>query len=279
MRRIPPGTERRSSRTGALAALAGAIATVVSGCAAVRQPPPLVAAAPETGAQVKQLTESLVHRDLELVSMQTGAVMEYTAGDRHVKAREQIAVRRPDSLRVEAMSPFGVALILAARGKQLEIFEPTEHKFIRGVASADTLDRYVQIPMAPAEAVGLLMGLAPQASSLATAAPEAITTEGAMTVASWRDKMVGMRELGFAAGELAMVRERQPDGRVVYDVRYSDYHDIGGVMFPYMVDADFPLAGSHVTFRYQRPIVNGAVADSMFVLAPPPGTEISAQAQ
>jgi outer membrane lipoprotein-sorting protein len=279
MPRIPPATERRTARARALAALAGAIATVVSGCAAVRQPPPPGAVAPESGARIKQLAEALAHRDLELVSMQTGAVMEYSAGDRHVKAREQIAVRRPDSLRVEAMSPFGVALILAARGKQLEIFEPSERKFIRGVASADTLDRYVQIPMAPAEAVGLLMGLAPHASSLAATVPETVASEGPMTVASWRDKAAGTRELGFAEGELAMVRERQPGGLVVYEVRYSDYHDIGGVMFPYVVDADFPVAGSHVTFRYQRPIVNGDVADSMFVLAPPPGTEISAQAQ
>ena len=28
-------------------------------------------------------------------------------------------------------------------------------------------------------------------------------------------------------------------------------------MFPYVVDATFPAAGSHVTFRYLRPIVNG----------------------
>ena len=33
----------------------------------------------------------------------------------HVKAREDIIVRRPASLRVEAMSPFGVALIVAAQ--------------------------------------------------------------------------------------------------------------------------------------------------------------------
>jgi hypothetical protein len=275
---MPPGIDRRgASRASTLAAAACAAALLAAGCAALQPSAPPPAAPARPAAQLKPLLQSLERRDLELVSMQSGAVMEYSAGDRHVKAREQIAVRRPSSLRVEAMSPFGVALILAARDKHLEIFEPTEHKFIRGAADADTLDRYVQIPMEPAEAVGLLMGLAPEISELAATTPEAITTEGAMTVAAWRDKMAGTRELGFADGRLAMVRERQPDGRVVYEVRYSEYRDIGGLMFPYLVDADFPLAGSHVTFRYARPIVNGAMESSMFVLTPPSGVQVSAQ--
>lgn len=36
----------------------------------------------------------------------------------------------------------------------------------------------------------------------------------------------------------------------------------------YEVDADFPLTQSRVKFRFQRPIVNGAIADSMFELSP-----------
>ena len=54
-------------------------------------------------------------------------------------------------------------------------------------------------------------------------------------------------------------------------MRYSDYHDIGGVMFPYVVDATFPPASSRVMFRYLRPIVNGVIPDSTFVLTPAPG--------
>jgi outer membrane lipoprotein-sorting protein len=280
MRRTPPGIDRRSALcASALGALVCAAVLLAAGCASVTPPAPPPTAVLQSTAQLNPLLQSLVRRDLELVSMQSSAVMEYTAADRHVKAREQIAVERPSSLRVEAMSPLGVALLLAARGKQLEIFEPSEHKFIRAAANADTLERYARIPMEPAEAVGLLMGLAPNISQLAAAAPEAIASEGEMTVASWRDKMVGTRELGFQDGRLAMVRERQPDGRVVYEVRYSEYRDIGGLMFPYLVDADFPLAGSHVTFRYERPIVNGAIDASTFVLTPPPGVQVSAQAR
>jgi hypothetical protein len=223
--------------------------------------------------QAQKLTAALAERDKRLDSMQTPAVMEYTAGARHVKAKEEITLKRPGNLRVEAMSPFGVALLLAAQGTQLAIFEPGQNRFMRGQATADTLYRYVQIPMAPSDAVALLMGLAPPGFAL-NASADSVSYDGAMTIASYRNSESGIRELGFTDGNLAMVRETAGDGRVNYEVRYSDYHDIGGVMFPYVVDAQFPATGSRVSFRYLRPIVNGVIPDSAFVLTPAPGATL-----
>lgn len=223
--------------------------------------------------QAHKLTTALAARDKALDSMQTPAVMEYTAGAQHLKAKEDIVVRRPDNLRVEAMSPFGVALLLAAQGTDLQIFEPGQNRFTRGSATAETLYRYVRIPMAPADAVGLLMGLAPRDFALASAA-DSVSSDGAMTILRYGNPSSGIRQLGFADGNLAMVRETASDGRVTYEVRYSNYHDIGGVMFPYLVDAEFPTAQSHVTFRYLRPIVNGNVPASTFVLTPAPGATL-----
>jgi outer membrane lipoprotein-sorting protein len=220
--------------------------------------------------QVQKLTDSLAQREKSLDSMQTHAVMEYTAGGQHLKAKEEIVAQRPNNLRVEALSPFGVALLLAAQGTDLAIFEPGQNRFMRGAATAETLNKYVRIPMAPADAVGLLMGLAPHDFALDTP-PASVTKEGDMTVATYADASSTRDQLGFQGGNLAMVRRIGADGRVVYEVRYSDYHDIGGVMFPYVVDANFPLAQSRVTFHFLRPIVNGKVPESTFVLTPAPG--------
>ncbi len=111
--------------------------------------------------QAEKMIAALAERDRRLAGVQSPAVMEYTAGDQHVKAKEEIVAKRPGNLRVEAMSPFGVALLLAAQGTDLAIFEPGKNRFMRGQANADTLYKYVRIPMAPTDAVGLLMGLAP----------------------------------------------------------------------------------------------------------------------
>lgn len=221
-------------------------------------------------ARVHDLTRALAERDKALISVQSGAVMQYSAAGNSMKAKEQIVARRPASLRVEVMQPFGVALILAASGSHLAIFSPSQKKLIHAAASADTLNQYVQIPMEPRDVVALLMALAPADFDLDTA-PASVQRDDPMTVAVWQKSETATRQLGFTDGLLTMVRETDGDF-VQYEVRYSDYHDIGGVMFPYTVDADFHTARSHLTLRYLRPIVNGQVPDSTFVLtqAEPP---------
>jgi outer membrane lipoprotein-sorting protein len=257
-----------SHRSALQAALLSALLTL-AGCAETLPSPTLVKTFTfDQTAYVSQLTKAMVERDRSLESLQSGAVMEYSNGADHVKAREEIIVRRPASLRVEAMSPFGVALIVAAQDQRLQIFEPSKNTLMRGTADAATLARFARIPMAPRDAVGLLMGIVPEAQT--TAQPDAVTSEGAMTVLAYAETDHGRRELGFQDGQLAMVRKRAASGAVDFEIRYTDYHDIGGVMFAYQVDADFPAAATHVGFVYKRPIVNGQIADSVFILTPGP---------
>ena len=104
-------------------------------------------------------------------------------------------MRRPGSLRVEAMSPFGVALIVAAQDSRLQIFEPSKNTLMRGTADAATLARFARIPMAPRDAVGLLMGIVPEAQT--TSPPDSVTTEGDMTVLAYAEADHSRRELGF----------------------------------------------------------------------------------
>jgi hypothetical protein len=220
----------------------------------------------QTHPDVSALTNAMAERDRALESMQTNAVMEFTNGADHVKAREEIIVRRPSSLRVEAMSPFGVALIVAAQESRLQIFEPSKNTLMRGTADAATLARFARIPMAPRDAVGLLMGIVPEAQK--TSAPDSVTNDGDVTMLGYDLPDHSRRELGFENSELVMVRQKDATGSVSLEIRYADYHDIGGVMFAYHVEANFPAVETHVSFIYKRPIVNGKIPDSVFILTP-----------
>jgi len=260
----------------ARAALAIVIAIAVPSCAlTARQPAAAIPAPPSIAdqtARVAQLTRALAERDRGLDSMQTPAVMEYSNPRRHLKAREVITLRRPQDLRIEAMSPFGVAMVVAAKDSQLAIFRSSDNTLMRGTASADTLNRFAQVPLAPKAAVDLLMGLAPD-PALLSRAPDSVRLENGTLVASYRSSGGGTIQMGFTGEQLTLVRQQLADGRIRCEVRYSDFQDIGGLMMAYQVEADFPLAQSKVKFRYQRPIVNGAIADSMFELTPGSSTK------
>jgi len=251
-----------------LLAVSSAAGCSLVGSPSPAQPAPAVSA---DASRAHQLTAALLERSRELTSMQTAAIMEYREADQHLKAREQILVRRPADLRVEALSPFGLALVVAANQSSLAIFDPSSNTLYKGDASAESLNRFAKIPLAPKPAVDLLMGLAPDGEQF-SAAPDSVSAEGAMLVATYKGAGGAVTELGFAAAQLAMVRERR-HGEIHYEVRYSDYRDIGGFQFAHRIEADFPSAHSHVNFTFQHPIINGALADSLFALKPGPATK------
>ncbi len=214
----------------------------------------------------------LADRDQMLTSLQTAAVMEYVGPNGHVKARERISVRRPASLRVEALSPLGVALVVTADANEVAVFDPAKNTIARGPATAATLDRVARIPFAPQQAVRLLLALAPDATLLSTPPTSSSEENGATTLTYSLDDG-SATQLAFGDGDLLLIRELARDGSVVYEVVYSDYRDIGGVRFPSVIAASFPTTTTAIKFSLDQPLVDGPLPDSTFVLAPGPQTK------
>jgi hypothetical protein len=224
-------------------------------------PPPV---APEA-SQFQHWTDALIERARRLEGMQADAVMDYSGGSQHVKVREEFAIKRPASLRVQALTPFGVAAVVAANGSTVTIYQPSDNTFYRGAATADTLDRFARIPLAPEQAVKLLMGLLPEDESY-FAKPASVRTEGDLTIGTYELPGGEADELGFADGQLRLVRTR--GSGVNYQVTYSDYHDVGGLAFAHGLDARFLNTGTHLNVKYSNVIVNPTISDSEFVLVP-----------
>jgi outer membrane lipoprotein-sorting protein len=216
---------------------------------------------------------SLANRDRLLTSLQTPAIMDYSGPSGHLKAREQLTVRRPASLRVDAMSPLGIALIVAADDAQMAVFNPSTNTLMRGAPSAETLAHFIWIPMAPAQAVQLLLALAPDHSILA-ARPFSSRTQAEMRILSYAADGARSYELGFSGGQLVLVRARDGSGQATYEVRYSNYRDIGAMKFPFEVEARFFASATTIKFHYLNPSIDRWIADSTFVLSPKPGTKV-----
>jgi outer membrane lipoprotein-sorting protein len=250
----------------ALTAIAISLALGLSACAMRQVANPAL-------LQTHDLTVSLADRDNAVHSMQTAAVMEYKGGGQHFKVRENIVLQRPASMRVEVMSPGGVALVVAADGGQIAVYDPGKDTLMRGGASAATLERYARIPMTPDAATRLLLALSPDTAMLASP-PNSTAVYGDSQVLTYDQPDGVVYELRFnGAGSLEMVRETLAGGRAGYEVHYSDYRDAGGgIVFPGQVEASFPRTGALVKFRFENPSVNQYVPDSTFVLLPGSGT-------
>jgi outer membrane lipoprotein-sorting protein len=244
------------------------LALLLAGCASVSPPPGPPPAPPLKleASQFQHLTNVLIERARRLDAMQVEAVMDYAGGGQHVKVREQVAVKRPASLRVEALTPFGVAAVIAANGTTVAIYQPSDNTFYRGAATADTLSRFARIPLPPEQAVKLLMGLLPD-DEAHYGAPTSVREEGDLLVGAYQLPAGNFDELGFADGQLRLVRTRGAAGGG-YEVRYSDYRDIGGLQFAHHVEANFLNTGTHLDVKYSAVTVNPTLSDSEFVLVP-----------
>jgi outer membrane lipoprotein-sorting protein len=225
-------------------------------------------------AKAHDVAVFLADRDNVMHSVQSDAVMEYTGGGQHFKARENLVLQRPASMRVEVMSPAGVVLVVAANGGQMAVYDPGKDTLLQGAASAATLERYARIPTTPDAATRMLMGLSPDGAMLAYP-PASMTEKGDGKVLTYHQPGGVVDELGFdSASNLEMVRETLADGRVGYEVHYGDYRDVGnGIKFPGQVDASFPKTGTTVKFHFENPSINQEVPDSTFVLLPRAGTK------
>ena len=240
--------------------------TVMAACSAWQGPSPIP-------VPLDNAISSLADRDRQLTSLQTPAIMDYSGPSGHLKAREQLTARRPASLRVDALSPLGVALTVAADDAQIAVFNPSDNTLMRGAASEATLARFTRIPMAPEQAVQLLFGLPPDSPALA-ASPAGSWTEGEMSVLSYEGAGAPKSELGFSGGQLVLVRARDSAGQPLYEVHYGDYRDIGGMQFPFKIEARFFASATTIKLRYLNPLIDRQIADSTFVLSPGPGTRL-----
>lgn len=240
-----------------------------SGCATTTSvtPPPLETTTPEL-SQVQQSTQALIERAQRLDTLQADAVMGYDGGGQRLKIREEIAIKRPASMRVEALTPFGVGAVVVANGPRLAIYEPSENTFYRGASTGDTLSRFARIPLPPAQAIKLLMGLLPD-DEANFSSPTSVRTEGDLVIGSYQLSGGTVDELGFADGHLRMVRVGGKSGRPAYEVHYDDYRDIGGMQFAHKLEASFLNTGTHLNVKYSGVIVNPVLDGSEFVLVAP----------
>src|SRR5207247_176291 len=75
--------------------------------------------------------------------------------------REALLVRRPDAVRIDVLSPFGLALAVGVQGPLLWAYPPAESTRYEGPASAANLTRLLGAPVEVGDVVDVLRGLPP----------------------------------------------------------------------------------------------------------------------
>jgi outer membrane lipoprotein-sorting protein len=250
-----------------------ALAATLVGCLPGRRVAPVLPL-PGPPPSPEALLRKLDERSAALRSFRALAELDYAGPRGSAHIREVVLVERPDHLRIEMMSAFGVVLQVTSDGQQIYAYHRGEKTFYRGKASVENLARFTRLDLDLREIVDLLVGLPPGRHRL-----RELTISPDEASRSWRVSGLlpdgGTFLVWFGADDLLPARAALFDreGEQVYAAVYSGYIEVGGIAIPQQIEFEAPAEQAKVKLRYSNVSVNEPLAKNLFRFDPPPGSK------
>ena len=231
----------------------------LAGCALPRPALP-----PAEGVTAERLLSGLDARRQQYTSMRARARLK--AGLAGLWTRQVVLVQRPGEVRMDVMSPFGLAMAVGTQNDVLWAYSPSNEARYEGEASPLNLSRFLGAPVSVSDLIDLLFGLPPQRT--ATAPPTlGRSSDGALLLSVAFDG--GTQQLWFdpATLELRRAEERRGDA-VALTAEFGDYQS----GFPHSLEVAAPTAGSSAKLAYDAVEPNVPLDATLF--APPPAAHV-----
>ena len=189
---------------------------LVTACGPFRWP----ALRPARETTVAELVAGIEARRESVTSLR--ARMRLRSGLARMWVRQAVLVQRPSAIRIDVLSPFGLALALGTEGRTLWAFPPQQGIRYEGPASSASLGRLLGTPLDVSELVDVLLGVPPARQATAPPTLERQAAEYVLTT-PYRG---GAQVVRFAADTLDMTRiEEHRDGAAPIHVTFGDYED------------------------------------------------------
>ncbi|HEV7733010.1 MAG TPA: hypothetical protein VGR62_12645 [Candidatus Binatia bacterium] len=245
----------RPRRHGWLVAL-----VLVAGCSLFRGGP----GAFRTGVTAEELVTRMTERRAAVTSLRARARLK--AGLAGMWTREAVLVRRPSDVRVDVLSPFGLALALGASADRLWVYPPAQGVRFEGASSPENLSRFLGAPVEVTDLVDILLGMAP--ARVPSGDPEiAVVANDEYRLTITFDG--GVQTLWFAGDTLDLRRAEEHRGEsTVLTVAFDDYRD----GFPHALAVTAPVVGSSVQLAYDDVETNASIDAALFLPPPAPRT-------
>jgi outer membrane lipoprotein-sorting protein len=192
------------------------------------------------------------------------AWVDLDTSDEDWKTEAAIAVRRPDLLRIDVMDALAdVWAKIGSDGKDMWLYVPGKEKLYKGRASSRNMRRLTSFDSEPGDLVSLISGMPPLPENA-----ELVQVGGAGG-RHFVDRVSGVH-VWMEKGRKRRIERcarYSEDGATDYEIAFSDYRRIGGVDYPYAIDAAFPRSGARLRIEYRDVVLGGDVPDGTF--APP----------
>jgi outer membrane lipoprotein-sorting protein len=236
---------------------------LLGGCAQALAPP-----RQSIGPEAQRLIGLLVARWHGFSDLRTLADIHIERGSNRQQLMGVLLARTPDSVRFEALSPFGQPLLIVSIHEgRLTAYNAGTHEAMTGPATADTAARLLSLPFEPEDLVGVLAGRVPPPDDLRVAEVLAPDEQGPSL-----DLIGGRhRKRIWMSFETGLIRQVEITGGR-YEARVTYLRDSDDRLNGF----DLAAAQSYLTatVRYREPVFDGGVQGERFRLTLPEGAKI-----
>jgi len=188
---------------------------VLAGCPAFA---PRLGPARETSAD--ELVAGIEARRAAVTSLR--ARMRVRSGLAGMWVRQAVLVQRPTAIRIDVLSPFGLALALGTEGHTLWAFPPQQGIRYEGPASPANFARLFGTPLGVADLVDVLLGVPPARVAIERPTLDRSGDEYVLTI-QFRG---GTQLVHYALDTLRITRiEERREGAPPIEVAFGDYRD------------------------------------------------------
>jgi hypothetical protein len=183
-----------------------------------------------------------------------------------------VSVKRPASLRIEALSPIGdPAAVLVADQGRFALLDLRNNVFYRGPATPENLSRLIPAPLRDEELVALITGDIPE---LPGGRPDSAARDGdgyRLVIASSR-----LRQEVTLGADLRVVQVRRFDAKneLLWSVVLDEHDDSSGAQVPRLLHLEAPLGKTRVDLRLRNILSGKPPPSGAFLLGPPPGMRV-----
>lgn len=225
---------------------------------------------PVSGKYAEALLSEWQQKASQVDSVQGLANVSVRAPMNDVDGMQVLLAQMPNRLRAETLSPFGVSLMtFAVDDGKLAVQLPAQNLFYQGVANAENLGLFLNLPFEPSELVSLILY---QPDLIRAHKTEAFTlTDGGWLLV--RHGTLQRQELVFDLDrnlkEVAYFDGNNLIFRVDYTVKSQDK-----VTFPHRIQLDLPKKYAKISVEFTDFETNKPIKGSLFQLSPPPGADV-----
>jgi hypothetical protein len=184
-------------------------------------------------------------------------------------ARQLLALERPARLRVEVLGLLNQRIaVLATDGERFDLYRSESGAVESGEIRPSVLWEVAGVPLTPEEAVAVLLG-APQMKRAGGEITGAVESADAAVRFEIRGAGLHWSVLEFDAEELLSGYQLAAPEGALFEVRYSDYQELGGTLFAHRVELDFPFSEVHAEVKFGGVELNPVLPESIFRLELP----------